>query len=269
MRFRIIFLFFVFLLARNGIAFSQGYPVGGRSAGLANASVMLNDYWSLFQNQAGIAFFDSPEVGIYHQRGLIKQLGNQAIGMALPTSNGTIGASCSYFGFSKYHEVKIGTAYSMLLDENLAAGVQLDYFYTHIDGFYGNAHSVAAEVGVIYQPLDNLYLGTHIFNPFQSAQVGNVEKMPTIFRFGAGYKIHDEFLITAESEMDLARDPRFKAGLEYEVIDNFFLRTGITTNPVTNAFGIGYSWRNIVLDVSFTRHIVLGYSPQFSLNYSF
>jgi len=269
MKFRLIYFFIFLFLSLYGKAFQVDYPVGGRSAGLANASVMLTDYWSLFHNQAGLAFFTKPEVGIHHKRGLIKQLGKQAIGMALPTSNGTVGASCSYYGFSKYHEVKAGLAYSMLLDENLAAGVQLDYFHTYIDGFYGKAHTVAAEIGVIYRPINHLFIGTHVFNPFQSAKIGNVEKMPTIFRFGAGYTIQDKLLLTAEIEMNLTNRPRFKAGLEYEIIDNFYLRTGITTNPVTNAFGIGYSWKNFMLDISFTRHIVLGYSPQFSLNYSF
>lgn len=269
MKFRLTYLFIFLFVTLQGNVFGSDYPVGGRSAGLANASVMLTDYWSLFHNQAGLAFFTKPEVGIHHKRGLVKQLGKQAIGVALPMSNGTIGTSCSYYGFSKYHEVKAGLAYSMLLDENLAAGVQLDYFYTHIDGFYGNAHTVAAEVGMIYQPLEDLYIGTHVFNPFQSAEIGNIEKMPTIFRVGAGYTIQNKLLITAETEMNLTNKPRFKAGLEYEIIDNFYLRTGVTTNPVTNAFGIGYSWKNFILDISFTRHIVLGYSPQFSLNYSF
>lgn len=269
MKFRTVYFLILFFASLQGKALNSDYPVGGRSAGLANASIMLTDYWSLFHNQAGLAFFTRPEVGIHHKRGLVKQLGKQAIGVALPTEHGTIGTSCSYYGFSKYHEVKAGLAYSMLLDENLAAGVQLDYFYTHIDGFYGNAHTVAAEVGMIYQPFDDFYIGTHVFNPFQSAEVGNDGEMPTVFRFGAGYTIQDKLMLAAETEMNLEHKPRFKAGLEYEIIESFYLRTGVTTNPVTNAFGIGYSWKNFMIDVSFTRHIVLGYSPQFSLNYRF
>ncbi|MGM0497315.1 MAG: hypothetical protein ACQESJ_05310 [Bacteroidota bacterium] len=269
MKIRYIFVFCVLFFSKQVFSSGDNYPVGGRSAGLANASVMLPDYWSLFHNQAGLAFFNSPKVGIHHKRGVIKQLSHQAVGFALPTGNGTIGGSCSYFGFSKYHEVKSGLAYSMLLDENLAAGVQLDYFYTHIDGFYGNVHSVAAEIGIIYRPLENFYVGTHVFNPFQTAQLGNVEHMPVIFRFGTGYHVQEELLLTVESEMDLDKKTRFKAGMEYEIIDAFYIRTGISSNPVTNSFGVGYIWNELGLDVSFSRHIVLGYSPQFSLNFSF
>jgi len=263
-------LFFCVLFCIKPV-FSSGddFPVGGRSFGLANSSVMLTDYWSLFHNQAGLAFLENSQVGIHHNTGIIKQLNHQAIGIVLPTKTGNIGGSCSYFGFSKFHEVKAGIAYAMLLDENLAAGVQLDYFYTHIDGFYGNAHSVAAEIGIIYKPIESIFIGTHVFNPFQSAQIGRVEKMPMIFRFGTGYEVQDNLLLTAEYELDLDKTARFKAGLEHELIEDFYIRTGIITNPVTNSFGIGYVWNKLSLDVSFSRHIILGYSPQFSLNYSF
>lgn len=264
-------IFFLCVLLCNKQVFSSGddYPVGGRSFGLANSSVMLTDYWSLFHNQAGLAFLNTTQAGIHHNSGVVKQLNHQAIGMVLPLENGNIGGSCSYFGFSKFHEVKAGLAFAMLLEENLAAGVQLDYFYTHIDGFYGNAHSVAAEIGIIYKPFESIILGTHVFNPFQFAQLGSVEKMPMIFRFGTGYQVQGNLLITAEYELDLDKKARFKAGLEHELVEDFYIRTGILTNPVVNSFGVGYIWNKMTLDVSFSRHFILGYSPQFSLNYSF
>ncbi len=264
-------IFFFCVLFCNTPVFSSGYdyPVGGRSFGLANASVMLSDYWSLFHNQAGLAFLENSQAGIHHNTGIIKQLNHQAIGVVLPTKTGNIGGSCSYFGFSKFHSVKAGLAYAMLLEENLAAGVQLDYLYTHIDGFYGNAHSVTAEIGIIYEPFENILIGTHVFNPFQAAQIGSVEKLPMIFRFGTGYQVQSNLLLTAEYELDLEKEARFKAGLEHELVEDFYVRTGMTTNPVTNSFGVGYVWSRWSLDVSFSRHIILGYSPQFSLNITF
>jgi len=267
---RLIF-FFCCVLFFSKPVFSSGddYLVGGRSFGLANASVMLTDYWSLFNNQAGLAFLNTTQAGIHHNRGMVKQLNHQAIGVVLPTKTGNIGGSCSYFGFSKFHEVKAGLAYAMLLEEKLAAGVQLDYFYTHIDGYYGNAHSVAAEIGIIYEPFENIILGTHIFNPFQLAELGSVEKMPMVFRFGTGYQVQDNLLLTAEYELDLDEKACFKAGLEHELVKDFYIRAGILTNPVINSFGVGYVWNKLTFDVSFSRHFILGYSPQFSLNYSF
>ena len=266
---RLLFFFCVLFFSKHVFPSGDNYPVGGRSAGLANASVMLADYWSLFHNQAGLAFLNRTKVGIHHKRGVIKQLSHQSVGFALPAGNGTVGGSCSYFGFSKFYELKAGLAYSMLLDKNLAGGVQLDYFYTHVNGFYGNAHSIAAEIGIIYRPLENIYIGTHVFNPFSTAQLGNVEQMPVLFRFGAGYQVQGKLLLTAESELDLDKKACFKAGLEYELAEAFYIRTGIATNPVTNFFGIGYTWNKLALDISFSRHIVLGYSPQFSINFSF
>ena len=259
----------ILLLSEPGYTIGGDPPIGGRSAGLANASVMLTDYWSLFHNQAGLAFFSDPKVGIHHKQGFIKQLSHQALGVVLPAGNGSIGGSFTYFGFSAYHEIKTGLTYSMLLDEKLAGSVQLDYFYTHIDGYYGNGHVVSSELGLIYLPFDKLYIGTHVFNPLPSSQLGQGKKLPTIFRIGAAYQVQQELLVTLESEKNLVKAFRMKAGLEYEIIDAFFLRTGITTNPVMNSFGIGYTWKEMVLDVSFTRHMILGFSPQFSLNYSF
>ena len=47
------------------------------------------------------------------------------------------------------------------------------------------------------------------------------------------------------------------------------LRTGFSTNPSQNTFGIGYTLNNIQFDIAVKRHQILGYSPQFSVSSSF
>ena len=255
----------------NKPTFASGdkYPVGGRSSALANASVMLSDYWSLFHNQAGLASLNHMEAGIFHQNGIVRELSYQALGVAVPFDNGTLGWSCQYFGYSKYHEIFTGFTYAMQLGEHLAAAVQVDYLFTHLYGMYENSHFLTFEAGLIYKPVEKLRIGTHLLNPAGIIGMKKDQPFPSVFRMGAGYYISDELFVSTELEKDLEMPACMKFGVEYKLTDYFFLRTGFSTQPVVHSFGIGYEWNHFILDISVTRHNVLGYAPQCSVNYTF
>ena len=91
--------------------------------------------------------------------------------------------------------------------------------------------------------------------------------MPTIFRIGLGYNFSDKVTLTIETEKDLDMKPVFKAGLEYNIIANLYLRTGIsTTSPIYSyAFGVGYKFKGISLDIAFNKDPVLDYKTSISM----
>ena len=68
-------------------------------------------------------------------------------------------------------------------------------------------------------------------------------------------------------EKNLDYDLRIKTGVEYEVVDNFFLRGGVATMPVELSFGLGYRWKQIQLGLGSSYHQILGWSPHFGLVY--
>jgi hypothetical protein len=261
--------YYILILPLN--AANDNYTLGSRSAGLANATVMLPDLWSVHHNQAGLAFIDKITLGFHHEnKFIVPEFSLQAFAAAIPAKPGTIGFSYSYFGYHSYHETKVGLSFGRTLGKFFAAGVQLDYLHTFIAEEYGNQGNLAIETGILAIPLENLFIGAHIFNPTRTKiSAYNEERVPTILRAGIGYKFAGRIFICMETEKELDSRPIYKSGIEFMFFDKLFVRTGISTNPTQNTFGIGYSYKGFKANVAFTLHQQLGLTPHFSLMFSF
>lgn len=257
------------LIRVSGFATGENWPVGGRSAGMSNASVALYDLWSIGQNQAGLAMLKDISAGIYYENRFgLKNLGFKAGAFALPTKSGTLGVSVANYGYSQYNENKIGIAYAKSFGERFSAGIQLDYLSTSIGENYGNASTLAAEIGLRYQVNSKITIGTHVFNPTRAKLASyNDERAPTIFKLGLLYTFSNKLIVAIESEKDIQYNPVVKAGIEYHPISSLYFRTGISTYPVQNSFGFGIAVSNFNIDFATTYHRTLGFTPQVSLVY--
>lgn len=264
--------FFIFIILNISVFADNGnYPAGARSAALSNASVSLNDGWCTFNNQGGLGFLNSPEVGFYFEnRFLVKELSMQAGMFAMPFKPGTLAISYRYFGYSRYYESKFGLAYGRKFTKRFAAGVQVNYLQTHIAEGYGNYNALAAEIGLLAQPADHFYIGAHVFNPTMTKHNGfPEERIPTVFRLGISYSFEGKATILFETEKDMVLKPAYKGGIEVQAVDNLFLRGGFSSAYEQYSFGLGYKYRKIVADLAFSRHYVLGFTPHVSIGYEF
>lgn len=264
----------ILLLVLGGLSsFAQNdnYPVGSRSAGMGNASATFSDVWAVSHNQAGLAKIEKPTVGLhYENKFIVKEYGLQSLAFVMPTKSGNFGLSLSYFGYSKYNESKIGLGYGRTLGDKISIGAQIDYLNTYIANEYGSKGTFVGEIGVIAQPMEKLFVGIHVYNPTMSeiATYDN-ERIPTIFKLGLGYKFSEKLYFAAETEKDVDFDPVFKTGIEYMVLEDFYLRAGLSTNPVQNSFGIGYVLNRLKIDFAFSTHQLLGITPHFTVIYEF
>ncbi|MFC2151222.1 hypothetical protein ACFLSE_01730 [Bacteroidota bacterium] len=239
----------------------------GKAAAMANTSVTLTDIWSIYHNQAGLGFLEHMSVGAFHQSGYIKEQNLQGISFAIPTKTGTIAASYSYYGYSQYNEMQGGLAYGKTFSKYFAAGLQLNYLHTQIAGNYGSVNSINFEVGILSQPIDNLFIGAHVYNPSRS-KMGD-EEIPTVFNLGVSYLFSEKVMFAIGTEKDLNQDAVFKAGLDYKLIELVSLQAGISTNPSKYSFGIGFHYISINAHVGFSNHQTLGFTPSFTLSYGF
>ncbi|MFP4023474.1 MAG: hypothetical protein ACLFVR_03030 [Thiohalospira sp.] len=265
---KIKFLIIIGLFCWLNKSYAQNLKIeAGKSAAMSNTSVVISDIWSVYHNQAGLGYLNDISVGIFHQSGFIKQQNTQGVGFAFPTKTGTLAASYSYFGFSQYNEMQAGLAFGRSFTQYFAAGLQINYLSTKIADNYGSTNTVNFEVGILSQPIENLFIGAHVYNPSRS-KIGD-ENIPTIFKLGAGYLFSDKVFFGIETEKDLKHDAIFKAGLNYQLIDYVSLQAGISTNPARYSFGIGFHYININAHVGFFKHQTLGFTPSFTLSYGF
>jgi hypothetical protein len=270
---------FAFLLLINlWLSFSQemkGQSLvsqsGARSLSTAGSSVTFSDVWSQLNNQAGLAYLKGINIGVaFQNKYLVKELSTKSIALAMPLKSGVFGLNYCNFGYSAYNENKFGLAFARNLGKRFAVGIQLDYIYTHIDGDYGSSGIANGEIGILVEPIENLFIAAHLNNVWRTKRVDySDEYLPTVLKIGASYKMYEKALLSVEVEKDMDFDPVFKTGLELELIENLFFRSGVATNPNEFSFGTGYAFRSFQVDLSFTRHPVLGFSQGISIVYSF
>lgn len=260
--------FCIYLLFSANSFCIQNNPISaGKSAAMSNVTIGINNIWSIYHNQAGLGYLKNSTVGAFHQSGFVKEQNLQGIACALSTKTGTIGASYSYYGYSNYNEMQAGLAFGRQFNKYFSAGIQINYLHTHIISNYGNASAVNFEVGILSEPVDNFFIGAHVYNPSRS-KLGD-ENIPTIFNVGVSYLFSAKALLAIGTEKELDQEAIFKIGLDYRLIDYVSLQAGASTNPNNYSFGIGFHHKTINAHVGFLKHQTLGFKPSFTLSYGF
>lgn len=266
------FYLLLFLCFINLNASSQNHLAGSRSKSMGNSSVALIDNWGAYHNQAILAKIEQRSFGAYYEnRFATKELSTKAFHFNYPTKLGAFGISYSQFGFNLYKESKIGIAYSRPLGKHFWAGVQFDQLSKQLNSEYGSQNQYTFEAGLLAEIFPDFHLGFHIFNPIQAkfTTLDYDDKIPTIARLGISWKLSEQTIITSEIEKDLEQDMRTKIGMEYKITDRLLLRAGVNNHPNTISLGMGFSFKILQTNISFSRHPVLGYSPTADVNISF
>ena len=199
---------------------------------------------------------------------LLSELNEHTAACAIPVNGGVIGVNLNYFGFDLYNETKIGLAFGKQLSKNFNIGVQLDYSETYIQESTNSLHNFTFKIGIQKQLSKELMLGAHIFNP-TTVKLNEDENIPSLFRVGLRSDANQKVRVFTEGSLESEQNGNLHLGIEYKIINELALRTGFSTNPAKNSFGIGYSLNKIQIDVAVNKHPILGYSPQISISSTF
>ncbi len=263
----VVWCFHLSTIGSSGI-----FPIGSRAAGMGRSTVAITDFWGIMNNQAGIALFNKPMVGVYYEnRFMLNQLSTKSIAGIWPTKLGVVGASYNYFGYSLYNNQKIGLTYARAIGKKLRVGIQLDYLQTTLGNNYGSNGNVTFELGVQSDITDKITIGAWVFNPIMVKLAAfDSERLPAVFRLGFAWHISDILLATVEAEKNTVFNPiTFRGGLEYELKNRFFFRTGFSTRKEIFSFGFGLYIKHLTFNISAIMHESLGFSPQSSLIFHF
>lgn len=262
-----LYLFIVnFLFVLFG--FSQGWqPMGSRSMSLSNATVALEDVWAYHHNPAALSNLKKIEFGVsYENRFLMKELQSQGLVVAIPLKSGVISIGSQSFGYNQFRTYRNGLGYSMKLAEFLSVGVQLNHHFVRINSNYGNHQTVTAELGALAKINEKWSVAFSIFNITRNRISDFAEdRYSTLMRLGTKFSISEKVLVLAEAEKNIEHSIRFKTGIEYLPLDNFYVRGGFATAPIEFSFGLGYVFsKKYKLDLGSAYHQILGWSPHFS-----
>lgn len=251
--------------------FGQGWnPVGARSASLANTSVCLDDVWAYHHNPGAAASIQQISVGAYYEsRFLTRELQTQALAAAIPLKVGVITAGAQFFGYEQYRNTRAGVGYSMKFTDFLQIGVQGNIQTLRLGGNYGSTTSGTIEAGLLAKVSEKWSIGISVLNIGRQRINPISDRFATVLRAGCRYQPSKKVSIFAEVEKQVITKISFRGALEYQPVKSFFIRLGAQSAPMEFALGFGYRVAGFSIDLGSKYHQILGWTPNFGLNYQF
>lgn len=237
---------------------------GARAAGIGHTAITVSDEWSSYYNSAGLSTQKRMAVGLgYRNEYALASLKNVALVVAGPLFKG--GAALSFYksGTEVYNINRVSLAYAHKISL-VSLGGQVHYVQMAIEGLSTRSNCVLEFGGIAELVPSRLFFGASIANLNQAKLAG--ELLPVMMKAGLSYRPIRVLMLNAEVEKDLLYHSTMKAGLEYALIPQFFLRTGINTNPFVNFFGTGFQNNRLKLDYAVGIHNRLGYAHKMSLS---
>ncbi|SKB42171.1 PorV/PorQ family protein [Daejeonella lutea] len=261
------FLLFLFMLLCADVKAQNPGPI---LSAMGSGGTAVSGIWSLQQNPAGIARLRRAHLTMaYEQRFLDEELSTQTALFAAPFSQGVIGASFDSYGFSEYKEIQTGLFYAKGFGDSFTMAVGARFHQLNIKN-YGSAKAYTVELGFQLKLTDNLTIASHLSNPNRSRYTIETDPgLPVKLSFGASYIISDRILMSLDVRKVLTDPLDGMAGIQYNLVDWFSLRGGVSANPFKQYTGFGINHKRIHVDVAVTSHQNLGYTPQIALGYEF
>lgn len=257
------------ILSFSALGQDGKFNLGARSAALGGASLTLGDEFSLFNNIGGLGIVENHAAFAgYQNRFGVSSFQSIGAGAVYTTGIGNAGLGFFKFGDDLYSQQRIHLAVGSKI-QMVSLGFGADLIQYNISTV-GSKQLIALEFGGIAKISEQFVFGAHIFNLNQAKLSEETnERVPTIMKAGLSYRPSNELMINVEVEKDLDFDEVIKAGVEYELVENIFLRTGISTDPFLSSFGIGFHPKNFKLDYAYSNDSNLGSIHDLSISYSF
>jgi hypothetical protein len=238
---------------------------GARSQGMGNVRVHLPDSWTYFNNIGVLDRVEKSEISVgYDHRFGINELTTLDLALAWKKDFGTFGFGISRFGGKLYNQHLLGAGFSNTLGI-VSFGVKAEWHQTQIEGF-GTGNSFVFSLGGLAELSPQFFMGAQISN-LNRAKLSQTtdQRLPTGIQMGISYLPVKGVRLNAEMEKDIEINPVFKAGVEYQLRDWIFMRTGISSNPGRITFGLGLKKDRFGFDYAYGQNTALGRTHHLSL----
>lgn len=240
---------------------------GARGLAIGGATTALPDYgWSVFSNPA-LMNSKIPILGFYGLRnyGFAEITDVSAFG-SIPTQFGAGAFAFHKYGDHLFNETRARVGYKNEW-ENLHFGVVLNYNHIAFGGVYGSGGALGLDVGIATEITQQLWVGakaSNINSPKYNFS-NTSEYLKRDLSIGFSYLLHKDVLFVMDVFKDVRYPVSFKSGLEVTLLGDVKGRVGVTTEPLTYSFGLGYKKENWAVNLAVQQHSLLGISPGFDL----
>jgi hypothetical protein len=265
---------FALLLFLSGAAQAEtgDFPIGARSWGMANAVVAQADRYSVVNNIAGLASLSEASLfSSYHSHYGFDGLHTLAFGVVLPVRRELVsGFSIQRFGDRIYNELSFGVGLAHRISR-VSMGLKASYRQLAVtaQNVSLSRKALVVELGGLAQLSRTVYFGVHMYNLTQGSYSGeSAERLPTVLRTGLTFLPVSSVRLSTEFVKKTDYPASLRFGLEYEIVSQFRVRTGIATRPYTNHVGLGFAGKDFTIDYAASSHPQLGWSHHMTLAYA-
>lgn len=243
--------------------------VSAASAGLGYSRVSFYGNYSLFTNQAGIAFQEDKTVTLHYRQVYFTELTQGGLGFVYPLKNISFGLSFYDTGFDEARNQSLGLAIAIKITPGLAMGLNISWFRSQAEGHITN-HQAIPEFGILSKINERLHYGLHIYNPspvfFDNNESDYQMRQPLVFATGFSYMAQKNLRLTSEISKIENLATQIHVGLNY-CLEKITIRTGFLSAPAAYTLGIGYKLKGLNVDIALAYHEKLGITPQSSFAY--
>ena len=201
-------------------------PVGPKALGMGGVSAVNADVWGVLNNPGGIADAEALAAFVSYRTIFdFAPFNTVSAGVVAPTDLGTAGLGVFRFGDELFNTQMLSISIARKIGI-MQLGIKASYLQLNIEGF-GSRGVFVADIGGIATLTPELSFGAHIYNFSQSALSAETrERVPTVIRLALSYTPTEAFIFSIEGEKDVDLDPDIKLGLQYQLIESLYLRTG-------------------------------------------
>ncbi len=256
----------LFLSGFHLFAQSGDYRVGARPMGMAFTSGTLSDPWSGFSNIGSLAMETHPVSAGFSYQSLysLKGFGKKAAALCFPVRK--FQNTLNFFSLGDVHfsETRVGLGFSHRI-RFVSLGIQVNYVQMAME-LFGTSRIFYLDAGGVAELFPGLLIGVAVQNPGRAKWAGKSgELFPFQLSVTVSYHPQENLYLNVQWDENSGVYPGFKAGMEYGIHSLLFLRTGISTKPVKNYFGLGVGTGIFKFDYALSMQTYLGYCHQISL----
>lgn len=257
------------LTAGSAAAFFDTTMVSARARAMGESAVAVpGGAYSAFYNPGLLGARTTGEAGVSYVQPFGYDFNKfYAFGAVVPlqAKYGAIGVGLSQFK-TTYQDVDLLKETQVTFSHGMTV---FEDFHSRVDmGYSVNVYRVEqAEtvsgldpgddtvVGVDFGMAVNLHqrttLGVLIKN-MNNPQIGlDEEELPRRLIAGVTYQPYEDVLTTFEIDNELGEDVQYHGGIEAMVVEGFYLRSGVVTNPDKLTAGFGYKRGQFAVDYAF------------------
>lgn len=214
----------------------------------------------------------SVDINYFNYYGL-KELGTINLVFNYPNELLPVGVDISSFGYEHYRESMFRFFFGKSLADKWSAGISIQYTLLQTNLLDERPQYLSADLSLLFSPVEKLLVTMLIMDlPSFAIEKVTTDLEPIIgysLQIGFQWEVINNLLITANLETNKQTTLTGSVGIEYQLLNHFYVRAGINATPLLPALGVGYRLAGFTVDVATVYHPVLGMSCGVGLKYRF